>query len=409
MAGRLLAIFLQTSFVQGAYLAALTCGLLLGPTKNLLSQQERSEAIGVSQASSETKQTRTDGTDSPEATGAESQTELARSRLMEKERVDFDQVPIGNLADFLAKQLDLPVVLDKPAFADAGIPLDTPVTLHLPAAKLATALEILAHTHGIHYYFCDDVLVLTTPEAAEENTRTEVYPVHDIIERIRGLHSGTAFGIGGVGGTTTHDTNPTDAWTGSHGPPTRRLQVPFVLDSNQNYYLRSAAVQRHIHGLEQAPANIADRQLDIANLMDLPQAKCGDMSRGVQPGSAGNLGHGSIGCTTAVVNKQFADSHLLINQEMAAWCQYCQPMPGHADRDAAAQRLVEVITCSVESDSWDVYGGHGCISEIGGVLVISQTERVHYKIERLLEKIRRAMLEDDSNTTVRDKSRLLPK
>jgi len=54
--------------------------------------------------------------------------------------------------------------------------------------------------------------------------------------------------------------------------------------------------------------------------------------------------------------------------------------------------LVEAITSSVDSKSWDEYGGPGSISEVTGSksLVISQTRDVHDKVLTLLRSLRAA-------------------
>jgi hypothetical protein len=54
--------------------------------------------------------------------------------------------------------------------------------------------------------------------------------------------------------------------------------------------------------------------------------------------------------------------------------------------------LIEAITNSVDSKSWDEYGGAGSISEVSGSksLVISQTRDVHDKVLTLLRSLRAA-------------------
>lgn len=54
--------------------------------------------------------------------------------------------------------------------------------------------------------------------------------------------------------------------------------------------------------------------------------------------------------------------------------------------------LIEAITNSVDSKSWDEYGGAGSISEVAGSksLVISQTRDVHDKVLTLLRSLRAA-------------------
>ena len=50
--------------------------------------------------------------------------------------------------------------------------------------------------------------------------------------------------------------------------------------------------------------------------------------------------------------------------------------------------LVDTIRTVIEPDSWRVAGGTGDIETIAGTLVVSQTDRIHEKIERLLVILR---------------------
>ena len=63
-------------------------------------------------------------------------------------------------------------------------------------------------------------------------------------------------------------------------------------------------------------------------------------------------------------------------------------------REAVADydSLIEVITTTLEPDSWDEVGGPGSVAEFpnAGVLVISQTRDNHQKIATLLNSLRRA-------------------
>ena len=54
-----------------------------------------------------------------------------------------------------------------------------------------------------------------------------------------------------------------------------------------------------------------------------------------------------------------------------------------------AEQLIEILISNVEADSWDDVGGSGHISFSAGILVISQTPRVHTVIQSLLEDLRR--------------------
>ncbi len=51
--------------------------------------------------------------------------------------------------------------------------------------------------------------------------------------------------------------------------------------------------------------------------------------------------------------------------------------------------LIEAITATVDPHTWDSVGGPGSITDLGGMLFISQTETVHTKVKEFLEMLRR--------------------
>jgi hypothetical protein len=64
--------------------------------------------------------------------------------------------------------------------------------------------------------------------------------------------------------------------------------------------------------------------------------------------------------------------------------------PSNAKRTHAspsAERLIDVITASVASPTWDIVGGQGSICEYNGLLVVSQTREVHQQVADLLDQI----------------------
>ncbi len=55
-----------------------------------------------------------------------------------------------------------------------------------------------------------------------------------------------------------------------------------------------------------------------------------------------------------------------------------------SDPSATLEKLQDVLMQSIDTDSWEVSGGNGQVSEFAGKLVISQTLTNHLAIERLL-------------------------
>jgi len=58
--------------------------------------------------------------------------------------------------------------------------------------------------------------------------------------------------------------------------------------------------------------------------------------------------------------------------------------------DLRARRLMEIITTNVDSQSWTDAGGPGSISEYNGLIVVTQTNWVHRKVEHVFDMLREA-------------------
>jgi len=59
---------------------------------------------------------------------------------------------------------------------------DTPVTLHLSEVPLQSALAILLDQLELTYTITNEVLLITTPEEAENLLKVRVYPVADLVQ-----------------------------------------------------------------------------------------------------------------------------------------------------------------------------------------------------------------------------------
>ena len=55
-----------------------------------------------------------------------------------------------------------------------------------------------------------------------------------------------------------------------------------------------------------------------------------------------------------------------------------------------ADNLIEVITTTVNPDTWDEVGGPGTIAEYKGLLLVTQTGDIHHEVERLLNMLHQA-------------------
>jgi hypothetical protein len=134
-------------------------------------------------------------------------------QLDEPTRMDFEETPLDEVVDYLKEFHGIEIQLDTKALDEVGIGSDTPVTSRVRGISLRSGLRLMlkAVDPTLTYAIQNEVLMITTREAAEENLVTRVYPVADLVLPITlsgfagsgGFSGGGAaagFGGGGFGG-----------------------------------------------------------------------------------------------------------------------------------------------------------------------------------------------------------------
>src|SRR5205823_11644901 len=81
---------------------------------------------------------------------------------------------------------------------EASVSPDTPVTKTLRGVTLRSALRLILKDLELTYVIRDEVLQITTPEDAESQLITKVYPVGDLV--IPPVNMGGGMGGGMMGG-----------------------------------------------------------------------------------------------------------------------------------------------------------------------------------------------------------------
>jgi hypothetical protein len=61
-----------------------------------------------------------------------------------------------------------------------------------------------------------------------------------------------------------------------------------------------------------------------------------------------------------------------------------------SEHDLRALRLIALVEANVDATSWSSVGGPGEISEFNGLVVVTQTDHTHGKVEHLLDMLRQA-------------------
>ncbi len=87
----------------------------------------------------------------------------------------FDEVPLNSVLEVFSEMHDLPILLDVPALIDIGLSDDVSVTLSLESTKLSDALGMILNPHDLTYTIHNNVLMVTSEDAAANQLLTRIY------------------------------------------------------------------------------------------------------------------------------------------------------------------------------------------------------------------------------------------
>ena len=102
-------------------------------------------------------------------------------------QMEFSDTPltdvIGFLADYHSQKVghEFTIRLDHKALNDAGIAPDQPITMNLKGISLRSALNLLLKELNLTWIIDNEVLLITTPEEAENRLTTKVFDVADLV------------------------------------------------------------------------------------------------------------------------------------------------------------------------------------------------------------------------------------
>jgi hypothetical protein len=97
-------------------------------------------------------------------------------------QLDFNKAPLQDVIDYLKTTKNIEIQLDRRVLEDSGITSDTPVTINVKGVSLKSALGLMLHDMQpeLSYMVTNEVLLITTPDAVEDELITRVYPVGDL-------------------------------------------------------------------------------------------------------------------------------------------------------------------------------------------------------------------------------------
>ncbi|MBP85394.1 MAG: general secretion pathway protein GspD [Planctomycetaceae bacterium] len=243
--------------------------------------------------------------------------------------VRFRDQPLKDVLDTLGQLAGINVFLDPEGLASEGVTSNLPVTLELSQPiQLKSALNlILQHLH-LSYVIQNEVLRVTSEQMRDSNVYHKVYNVADLVIPIPNFIPGYNVGL------------------------------PSAIREAHNALGYGNSVQP----VSMAPLTVAANNQSggaTSNSSILAQSGVYGMLKGSQSRPSQSLGYGTDSMGGAAL----------------------------ADFDT----LIELITSTIQPDTWDEVGGPGAIEPFPTnlSLVISQTQDVHEQIADLLEQLRR--------------------
>ncbi|HET6880030.1 MAG TPA: DUF4974 domain-containing protein [Pirellulales bacterium] len=95
--------------------------------------------------------------------------------------LDFVEQPLSDVANFLEQRHGIKIQLDAKALQTVSVGSDTPVSLSVKDISLESALDLILSSLELTWVVRDEVLWITSKEAAERLIETRVYPVYDLV------------------------------------------------------------------------------------------------------------------------------------------------------------------------------------------------------------------------------------
>ena len=89
---------------------------------------------------------------------------------------------LDDFAEFLSERFQFNVLIDSRALDDVGLGSESPLKgLQVEQVELETLIDLLLKQQELCFYVRDHILIITTPEDAENNLTTYIYPVGDLL------------------------------------------------------------------------------------------------------------------------------------------------------------------------------------------------------------------------------------
>lgn len=95
--------------------------------------------------------------------------------------LEFVETPLKDVITQVQDDYGIPIQIDVAALEENGINLDEPMTVNIHNVSLQSALRLMLNRLNIAYLYQDEVLLITTNDAADSRSELCVYDVQDVI------------------------------------------------------------------------------------------------------------------------------------------------------------------------------------------------------------------------------------
>ncbi len=106
--------------------------------------------------------------------------------LDEPATLDFLDTPLTDVIDYLEHTYNIPIEIDAPALTAMNVDTSTTISRTLKDISLRSALRLMLRDFGLTFQVQDEVLLITSEEAALANPIVGVYDLSPILRRDEG-------------------------------------------------------------------------------------------------------------------------------------------------------------------------------------------------------------------------------
>lgn len=95
---------------------------------------------------------------------------------------NFPEIPLHEVMTYFSELHNIPVQIQEQDLGEAGVSVDEPIDVNLKEIPLKDALDFILEPLNLTYVVDHNMLLITSPQKADQMLKTRVYPVGDLCE-----------------------------------------------------------------------------------------------------------------------------------------------------------------------------------------------------------------------------------